>query len=272
VDAAVVRIDLNSDLGEVWRGTPMADDESMFRIVTSANVACGFHAGTADSMSAAVRRASERGVALGAHPSYRDEAGFGRRDQDVPSAVLAADVLEQLRALRVAVDRVASTEDAAADRPVTATIAYVKPHGALYNRIVHDDDQAVAVVRAVLAFSDEVGRPLPVLGQPGTAIERQVRAAGLRFVAEAFVDRGYRADGSLVPRDAPGALVVDHATAVRRAVAMVVDRRVTAVDGRVLDLAPESLCVHGDTPGAVGLAAAVRAALLDAGVRIVAPW
>lgn len=265
-----MQIDLNSDLGEVWRGTPMADDEAMFRIVTSANVACGFHAGTRESMLAAVRRATRHGVALGAHPSYRDEEGFGRRDMDVPAPLLEADVLEQLRGLQAAVD-VAPGTDAAAG-VATAGISYVKPHGALYNRIAHDTDQAAAVVRAVVRFGAWLGRPLPLLGLAGTVVEREALAAGLPFVAEAFVDRAYRADGSLVPRAAAGAMVTDHDVAVQRAVDMVVERRVTAVDGSVIDLAPASLCVHGDTSGSVALALAVRTALLDAGVRLRAPW
>lgn len=260
-----MQIDLNSDLGEVWRGMPMADDEAMFRIVTSANVACGFHAGTQESMLAAVRRAMRHGVALGAHPSYRDEEGFGRRDMDVPAPLLEADVLEQLHGLQAAVDVAVGTDAAAG-------IAYVKPHGALYNRIARDADQAAAVVRAVVRFGGWLGRPLPILGLAGTVIEREALAAGLPFVPEAFVDRGYRADGSLVPRAAAGAIITEHDAAVQRAVGMVVDRRVTAVDGSVIDLAPASLCVHGDTSGSVALALAVRTALLDAGVRLRAPW
>lgn len=259
----MTEIDLNSDLGEVWRGRPTADDDAMFRIVTSANIACGFHAGTEASMRESVQRAVARGVALGAHPSYRDEAGFGRRTMEVSPGVLEAEVLEQLWALQRAVHEV---------DPASAGIAYVKPHGALYNRIAHDRVQAAAVVRAVVAFGDETGRRLAVLGLAGTVIEQEARAAGLPFVSEAFVDRGYRPDGSLVPRDDPGALITDQAAAVQRAVGMAVDHRVTAIDGSVIDVAPDSLCVHGDTPGAVALARAVRAALLDADVRLVAPW
>lgn len=270
MDAIVAQVDLNSDLGEVWRGTPMADDDAMFRIVTSANVACGFHAGSAATMLESVRRAVSSGVALGAHPSYRDEPGFGRRDQDVPPAVLEADVFEQLGALQLAVETAAA--DAAADGVPGAIIDYVKPHGALYNRIARDPLQAAAVVRAVVAFGERIGRPLPVLGLAGTAIESAVRAAGGRFVSEAFVDRGYLPDGSLVPRDAPGALITEHSVAVARAVGMVLDRAVTAVDGTRIELAPESLCVHGDTPGSVALAGSVRSALLDAGIDVRAPW
>ena len=259
----MAQVDLNSDLGEVWRGVPTADDDAMFALITSANVACGFHAGDDASMRDAVRRSTAHGVSLGAHPSYRDEAGFGRRDQDVPAEVLEAEVLEQLRALQRAVDEVDG---------VGARLAYVKPHGALYNRIAHDRVQARAVVRAVVTASEELGRPLPVLGMPGSVIEQETLAAGLRFVAEAFVDRGYRSDGSLVPRDAPGALVADETAAARRAVSLVLDRGITSVDGAGVELDAVSLCVHGDTPGAVSLATAVRAALLDAGVELVAPW
>jgi len=262
----VAQVDLNSDLGEVWRGVPTADDDAMFALITSANVACGFHAGDDASMRDAVRRSTAHGVSLGAHPSYRDEAGFGRRDQDVPAEVLEAEVLEQLRALQRAVDEVGEADG------VGARLAYVKPHGALYNRIAHDRVQARAVVRAVVTASEELGRPLPVLGMPGSVIEQELLAAGLRFVAEAFVDRGYRSDGSLVPRDAPGALLTDETAAVRRAVSLALDRRISSVDGADVELDAVSLCVHGDTPGAVSLATAVRAALLDAGVELVAPW
>ncbi|AZH83046.1 LamB/YcsF family protein [Plantibacter sp. PA-3-X8] len=262
----MAQVDLNSDLGEVWRGVPTADDDAMFALITSANVACGFHAGDDASMRDAVRRSTAHGVSLGAHPSYRDEAGFGRRDQDVPAEVLEAEVLEQLRALQRAVDEVGEADG------VGARLAYVKPHGALYNRVAHDRVQARAVVRAVVTASEELGRSLPVLGMPGSVIEQELLAAGLRFVAEAFVDRGYRSDGSLVPRDAPGALVTDETVAVRRAVSLALDRRITSVDGADVELDAVSLCVHGDTPGAVLLATAVRAALLDAGVELVAPW
>ncbi|MET0354839.1 MAG: 5-oxoprolinase subunit PxpA [Plantibacter flavus] len=262
----MAQADLNSDLGEVWRGVPTADDDAMFALVTSANIACGFHAGDDVSMRDAVRRSTAHGVSLGAHPSYRDEAGFGRRDQDVPAEVLEAEVLEQLRALQRAVDEVGEADGTAVG------LAYVKPHGALYNRIAHDRVQARAVVRAVVTASEELGRPLPVLGMPGSVIGRETLAAGLRFVAEAFVDRGYRSDGSLVPRDTPGALVTDETAAVRRAVSLVLDRRITSVDGADVELDAVSLCVHGDTPGAVSLATAVRTALLDAGVALVAPW
>ena len=262
----MAQVDLNSDLGEVWRGVPTADDDAMFALITSANVACGFHAGDDASMRDAVRRSTAHGVSLGAHPSYRDEAGFGRRDQDVPAEVLEAEVLEQLRALQRAVDEVGEADG------VGVRLAYVKPHGALYNRIAHDRVQARAVVRAVVTASEELGRPLPVLGMPGSVIEQEILAAGLRFVPEAFVDRGYRSDGSLVPRDAPGALLTDETAAVRRAVSLVLDRRISSVDGADVELDAVSLCVHGDTPGAVSLATAVRAALLDAGVELVAPW
>ena len=262
----MAQVDLNSDLGEVWRGAPTADDDAMFALITSANIACGFHAGDDASMREAARRSTAHGVSLGAHPSYRDEAGFGRRDQDVPAEVLEAEVLEQLRALQRAVDEVGEADG------VGARLAYVKPHGALYNRIAHDRVQARAVVRAVVTASEELGRPLPVLGMPGSVIEQELLAAGLRFVAEAFVDRGYRSDGSLVPRDAPGALLTDETAAVHRAVSLALDRRISSVDGADIELDAVSLCVHGDTPGAVSLATAVRAALLDAGVELVAPW
>ncbi len=250
-------MDLNSDLGETVRGVPTADDAALFALVTSANVACGFHAGDERSMRESCRLAARNGVALGAHVSYDDLEGFGRRDVDVTPVRLREHVLTQLAALG----------EAAAESGVR--IRYVKPHGALYNRIVHDRAQADAVAGAVRDFSPG----LPVLGLPGSAIQAAAEAAGSPYFREAFVDRGYRPDGTLVPRGSAGALLGDGAgddgdAIAERAVRIATTGRVTAVDGTDLDLRVDSLCVHGDTPGAVVMARAVRAALTTADVTL----
>jgi len=245
-------IDLNSDLGESFGAWTMGDDRAMLALVSSATVACGFHAGDASTMLATCRIAARDGIAVGAHVSYRDLAGFGRRAMDVPRAELHDEVLYQLSAL-AGIARVAGTR-----------VRYVKPHGALYNRIVADPDQAAAVAEAVAAFDPG----LPLLGLAGSAIARAAADAGLRFVHEAFVDRGYRPDGTLVPRGEPGALLSgDEAIAVR-AVRLVREGRVTASDGTDIEVQVDSLCVHGDTPGAVGMAGAVRSALEQARIAV----
>ena len=243
-------IDLNADLGEgfgVWR---LGDDDALLDVVTSANVACGFHAGDPSTMRRVCARAVAAGVAVGAQVSYRDLAGFGRRFIDVAPAELADDVLYQLAAL----DGIA--------RASGSRMAYVKPHGALYNAVVDHEAQARAVVQAVTAFDDR----LPVLGLPGSALLRTAEAAGLRTVDEGFADRGYTAAGTLVSRREPGALVHDPAAVAERAVRMAADGEVVAVDGTRVRVQVESVCVHGDTPGAVELARAVRAALETAGL------
>lgn len=238
-------VDLNCDLGE---GYPF--DDELLALVTSANVACGGHAGDADTMRAACAGALRHGVTIGAHPSYQDREGFGRRPRDVEPGLLERQVRDQVDALG----------EAAAS--VGAEVRYVKPHGALYTRIAIDAERAGAVVRAAAAAG------LPLLGQAGTAVERAAAAAGLPFVAEAFADRGYRADGRLADRAEPGALLTDPDAVARRVVGMVTDGAVTAVDGTRIALTVESVCLHGDTPGAVELATAVRRALLRAGVSL----
>jgi 5-oxoprolinase (ATP-hydrolysing) subunit A len=247
-------VDLNADLGEgfgVWR---LGDDDALLGVVTSANVACGFHAGDPSTMRRVCTRAARAGVAVGAQVSYRDLAGFGRRFLDVDPAELADEVLYQLAALD-GIARASGTD-----------VGYLKPHGALYNAAVTHEAQAQAVVDAVLAHDPT----LPVLGLPGSALLRRADAAGLTTVAEGFADRGYTPQGTLVPRREPGALVEDPAEVAARAVRMVVEGGVVAVDGTAVDLQVRSLCVHGDTPGAVELARAVRAALEAAGLRLAA--
>ena len=244
-------MDLNADLGEVLDGVH-TDDAGLVDVVTSANVACGFHSGDATTMHRVSALCVARRVAIGAQVSYRDREGFGRRFLDVDPAVLADDVLEQLASL-----------DALARR-AGGRVGYVKPHGALYNAIVHHERQAAAVVDAVRGYDDG----LVVLGLPGSRWLALAEAAGLRPVREAFADRAYAPDGTLVPRDEPGAVLDDEAAIVARARRLAVDGEVVAVDGTVLQVAAESLCVHGDTPGAVQLVRAVRSALTAAGVGL----
>lgn len=243
-------IDLNSDLGESWLPEVVGDDEAMLALVSSANLACGAHGGDPATMVAACRSAVARGVVIGAHPSYDDREGFGRRDVDVDPSTLEAQLREQ-------VERLAATAAAAG-----GAARYLKPHGALYNRIVRDAERAEVVAGVAAAAG------LPVMGMPGSAIERAARQAGIRFVTEAFVDRAYRADGSLVPRSEPGAVLHDVSMVAARAVRLAVDGAVIAVDGSVVRVEAESLCVHGDTPGAVAMARAVRDALAEAGVDV----
>ncbi|KOT96023.1 hypothetical protein ADK87_24775 [Streptomyces sp. NRRL F-4711] len=245
-------IDLNADLGEGFGRWTLTDDDALLSVVTSANVACGFHAGDPSVMRRVCDLAAERGVRIGAQVSYRDLAGFGRRAMDVPAGELAAEVAYQIGALRVFAEAAG------------ATVAYVKPHGALYNRTVHDDDQARAVVAGVRL----AGGALPVLGLPGSRLLAAAAEAGLTGVPEAFADRAYTAGGTLVPRREPGSVVTDADAVVRRAVAFAVDGSVEAVDGTAVTVAARSLCVHGDTPNAARIAARVRAALETAGVGI----
>ena len=248
---AIRRIDLNADLGEgfgVWR---LGDDDALIGVVSSANVACGFHAGDPSIMRRVCRSAAGGGVAVGAQVSYRDLAGFGRRFVDVDPAELTDDLLYQLAALD-GIARVSGTR-----------VSYLKPHGALYNAAVTHLGHARAVVDAVIAFD----RRLPVLGLPGSALLREAEASGLRPVAEGFADRGYTPEGTLVPRSQPGAVLTDPAEVAQRAVLMA-DGVVVAVDGTRLLMPVESICVHGDTPGAVGLARSVRTALETAGVTV----
>ena len=245
-------IDLNADLGEsfgVWR---LGDDDAMLGIVTSANVACGFHAGDPAGLLRVCRSAAERGVRIGAQVSYRDLAGFGRRFIDVAADDLVADVVYQIGALQ-ALAHASGT-----------TVSYVKPHGALYNTIVTNREQAAAVAEAV----QMVDATLPVLGMAGSALFDEASHLGLRVVAEAFADRAYRPDGQLVSRREPGAVLDDPAEIADRVVAMVDSGQVTAVDGTEVDLEVESVCVHGDSPGAVQIATAVRERLQAAGTDI----
>jgi UPF0271 protein len=236
-------MDLNSDLGEGFGIWKLGDDTALLGVITSANVACGFHAGDPSTMRRVCEEAAKNGVKIGAQVSYRDLAGFGRRFIDADPVELADEVLYQIGALD-ACARAAGTE-----------VVYVKPHGALYNATVHHEKQAEAVVNGTKAFKD-----LPILGLPGSQLLEKASRAGLRPVQEAFADRGYTPEGTLVPRSRPDALLTDTAQIVERATRLL-QGELVAVDGTVIKTQAESLCVHGDTPGAVAHARAVKEAL-----------
>jgi UPF0271 protein len=246
------RIDLNADLGEgfgIWR---LGDDTALLDVVTSANVACGFHAGDPSTMRRVCVAAAERGVAVGAQVGYRDLAGFGRRRIDYAFDELRDDVLYQLAALD-GFCRIAGTR-----------VVYVKPHGALYNTAAVDEPQAAAVVEAVRDYD----ATLPVLCLPGSVLGQLATGAGLRAVGEGFADRGYLPNGRLVPRSSPGAVITSAEEVATRALRMAVDGTVVAVDGSTVPVRVESVCVHGDTPDAVALARRVRAAMEQGGLAV----
>ncbi|WP_042405616.1 LamB/YcsF family protein [Streptacidiphilus carbonis] len=251
-------IDLNADLGEGFGRWTLTDDEALLTVVTSANVACGFHAGDPSTIRRVCELAAERGVRIGAQVSYRDLAGFGRRSMEVPRRELADEVAYQLGALDLFA------------RAAGTAVAYLKPHGALYNRVVADREQAAAVVDALEAYRRADGRSLPVLGLPGSALLAAAEAAGLPVVGEAFADRAYTPQGTLVPRTEPGAVLHDPDAVVARAVRMAREGEVVAVDGTVVPVRAGSLCVHGDTPGAAALAQRVRESLVTAGIVVAA--
>lgn len=246
------RVDLNSDVGESFGRWELGDDEQVLQVVTSANVACGFHAGDASTLRRCCETAARHGVVVGAQVGYRDLAGFGRRFIDYDAGELADDVTYQIGALE-ALARVAGTR-----------VAYVKPHGALYNATVHHDAQARAVVAAVRAYDPS----LPVLGLPGSRLLAAAEEAGLRTVREAFADRAYTPQGTLVARTEPGSVLSDPDEVAARVVRLVTDGTLVAVDGSTVRVEADSVCVHGDSPGAVAMAAAVRDALAAQGVAL----
>lgn len=245
-------IDLNADLGEGFGQWTLGDDDALLELVTSANVACGFHAGDPTVLRHTCARAAERGVVIGAQVGYRDLAGFGRRFIDIDPHDLTNDVLYQLGALE-AFARVAGTQ-----------VRYLKPHGALYNAIVHHEAQAAAVVEAVRRYDPS----LTVMGLPGSAWLRLAEEAGLTVVPEAFADRAYTPEGTLVSRREPGAVLHDPDEVAQRCVRLATRGEVEAVDGSVVPVRAASLCVHGDSPGAVAMARAIRARLEEAGVTV----
>ena len=245
-------IDLNSDLGESLGAWTMGDDEAILGIVTSANVACGFHAGDPAGILATLKAAKARAVAVGAHVSYPDLIGFGRRNMDVASADLVADVIYQIGALK-GLAAAAGT-----------TVAYVKPHGALYNTIAHDERQALDVITAIR----EVDASLCLVGLAGSRLLEFARERGLRTIAEAFADRAYTPQGSLVSRREKGAVLHDAELVARRMLQLVTDGVVQAIDGSLTRVQADSICVHGDSPGAVEMAREVRRTLEQAGVTL----
>ena len=243
-------MDLNADVAESFGRWQLGDDEAMLALVTSANVACGFHAGDPTTLRRTCAMAAAGGVVVGAQVSYRDLAGFGRRFVDVSAEDLAADVLYQLGAV------------AAMCQASQAEVRYVKPHGALHVAVVEHEEQARAVVEAVAAYDPR----LAVLGLPGSALLAAADRAGVRGVAEAFADRAYTAGGTLVPRSQPGAVLSDPDEVAERVLRLVVDRVVEAQDGSSVPVTAESVCVHGDSPGAVAMVRAVRERLTAAGL------
>jgi UPF0271 protein len=238
-------VDLNADLGE---GGPA--DGALLEVVSSASVACGFHAGDPLTMVDTARRAAARGVAVGAHPSYPDRQGFGRRRVDLPADELYAIVVYQIGAM------------AAAAAAAGTSLRYVKPHGALYNRAAEDPLVAGPVVSAVASSG------LPLLCPPGSQMQHAASRAGVECYAEAFADRAYAPDGRLAGRDFPGAVLDDPRQVAERAVTLVRTGRVAALDGSSVEVAADSICIHGDTPGALELAREVRRALEADGVSV----
>lgn len=246
------RIDLNSDLGENTPERTVSDDASMLEIVTSANVSCGFHAGSPEGIRYTLAAAGRAGVVIGAHPGYRDYENFGRIAVDIESATLQAQVEYQLGALI----GLASA--------VGGTVAYVKPHGALYNTIASDERQARAVVAAIAAIDPR----LVVLGLAGGVVLDIAERAGLSVAAEAFADRAYLPDGSLVPRTHPDAVLHDPVAVAERMVRFAAEGVIRAIDGTDVVVSAQSICVHGDSPGSVAMAGEIRRQLSEAGLTI----
>lgn len=244
--------DLNSDLGESFGPWSMGDDVAMLDVVSSANIACGFHAGDPAGIFRTVKAAVERGISIGAHVGYRDLVGFGRRNMEPTSEELFGDVIYQIGALQ-------GIAKAAGGR-----VTYVKPHGALYNTIAHDERQAADVIRAILAIDPG----LVLLALAGAPVVEQARAAGLTVVEEVFADRAYMPDGQLVSRRQPGAVIHDPETIAQRVLVMARDGVVQAIDGSTVKITAQSICVHGDSPNAVAMARAVRKALDEAGIEV----
>lgn len=243
----MVQIDLNSDLGE-----GSGADAEIMPFITSANIACGAHAGDDATMETTVALALQHHVRIGAHPGYRDAASFGRTPLDIPAATLRADLRAQIETLRGVAERAG------------ARVTHVKAHGALYNQGERDNAVAGTIARAVA----EVDPQLVLVAPPGSAMARAAENAGLRLAREGFIDRAYEADGTLRSRRLPGALITDPATAARQALSFVIDGGVIAQGGRFLRLEVDTLCVHGDTPGAASILRAVRAALVADGVTV----
>lgn len=248
----MLTIDLNSDLGESFGAWKMGDDGAMLDVVSSANIACGFHAGDPAGILNTLKAAAERGVAVGAHVGYRDLAGFGRRNMDPTSEELIGDVIYQIGALT-------GLAQAAGTR-----VTYVKPHGALYNTIALDPRQAGDVIAAILAVDPD----LMLVALAGSPLIAKARAAGLAVVAEAFADRAYTAEGNLVSRREKGAVLHDPELVAQRMVRMVREGVVESIDGKLAKIDAQTICVHGDNPEAVAIARRLRAVLEESGLVI----
>lgn len=247
-----MKMDLNSDLGESFGAWTMGDDAAMLDIVSSANVACGFHAGDAAGILSTLKAAKARNVVVGAHVAYRDLAGFGRRNMDVASSDLVADVIYQIGALQ-GLARAAGT-----------TVKYVKPHGALYNTIAQDKRQAMDVITAMKAIDPS----LVLMALAGAPLIGWARDAGLSVVSEAFADRGYTPQGALVSRREAGAVLHDEQLIAQRMLTLVREGVIEAVDGSMVRVEADSICVHGDSPGAVAIARNIRQRFEQEGVQI----
>jgi 5-oxoprolinase (ATP-hydrolysing) subunit A len=250
-----VKIDLNADVGESFGAYRYGDDEGVLPLVSSANIACGFHAGDPAVMRSTVQLARQHGVAVGAHPGFQDLSGFGRREMHLPPAEVETLVAYQIGALAA----IAAAEG--------VQLSHVKPHGALYNMAARDAGMADAIARAVHA----VDPSLVLFGLSGSQLVAAGERAGLRVASEVFADRGYRPDGSLAPRGTAGAVMTDAAEVARRAVAMASQQTVAALDGASVAVKADTICIHGDTPGAAALARAVREALGAADIEVRAP-
>jgi UPF0271 protein len=247
-------IDLNADLGEGFGRWTLGDDDALLDVVTSANVACGFHAGDPVGLLRVVDAAHRRGVVVGAHVSYRDLVGFGRRYVEASHDELVADVVWQIGGLT------------GLSRAVGGAVRYVKPHGALYSVVADADGRGAVHAGAVVEAVLRVDPSLPVVGLAGSAFLRRAEDEGLHVVAEAFADRAYDATGALVPRSRPGAVLHDAGEVRDRVLQLVETGTVRSVDGTVVELRADTVCVHGDSPDAVAIAVGVRGALEEAGV------
>ncbi len=248
----MVRIDLNSDLGESYGRYQLGNDQELMGLITSANVACGFHAGDPDVIAETVTIANQRGVAIGAHPGYPDRQGFGRRYMAMKSSEVEHLITYQIAAL--------------AGFTKGHRLHHVKPHGALYNAAAKDPKLALAICRGIQKFDPG----LPLYGLAGSELIKAANQIGLPVRSEVFADRAYQADGSLVPRSQPGAVLTDPEVVAKRAVGMVENQAVTAITGEIINLKADTICVHGDNAAALALIKQLRLTLAENGVEITA--
>lgn len=245
-------IDINSDLGEFAEASRLENDRSVLRFVTSANIACGFHASDPFTMAKAVRMAKEAGVSVGAHPGFPDRENFGRREMPFPPEEVRAMMLYQIGALQ------------AICRSEGTALTHVKPHGALYNMAAKDKTLALAIAEAIASYDKD----LIFVGLSGSLMEQAAKEKDLRFAAEVFADRAYEDDGTLVPRSKAGALIEDENLAVRRMLRLLREGVIESVNGRDIPLAADTICVHGDSPKALAFAAKLREALEAEGIAV----